>query len=204
MNKREVYIGSFNNGNKEILQKKAISYLKNNKGDKFYYLLPNGDLLKKYRRDFIKSVEGTFDMNLFTFDDVVNEIIESSFLKSIETPMKSLIIRNILKKLSLNGDLIYYKDFVNMKGFTKSCINIIREIKRSLITPESFLSQCPDLSYYKEIGLIYKEYEAVLKDKGLTDRESEYLDSINLLKNKADFLADLEFVIIDEFYEFSF
>lgn len=202
MNERKVYLGAFNNKNKEILQQKSLNYLKANKGDKFYYLLPNGDLLKKYRRNFIKAVEGTFEMNLFTFDDVVNEVIESSFLKTIDTPMKSLIIRNILVKLSSSGDLVYYKEFVNMKGFTESCISIIREIKRSLITPDTFLMKCPDLSFYKEMGLIYKEYEATLKDKSLSDRESDYLDSINIIKNKADFLTNIDYIIIDEFYDF--
>ena len=202
MNERKVYLGAFNNKNKKVLQQKSINYLKDIKGDKFYYLLPNGDLLKKYRREFIKAVEGTFEMNLFTFDDVVNEVIESSFLKTIDTPMKSLIIRNILEKLSKSGDLVYYKEFVNMKGFTESCINIIREVKRSLITPDTFLKKCPDLRFYKEMGLIYKEYEGVLVDKSLSDRESDYLDSINTIKSKEDFLTDLDYIIIDEFYDF--
>ena len=202
MAERKVYLGSFNNENKKILQEKAYSYLKENKGDKFYYILPNGDLLKKHRQEFLSNLEATFEMNLFTFDDVVNEIIESRYLKKIDFPIKSLIIRNILKKLSGEGNLVYYNEFVDMKGFAQSCIDIIREIKRSLVISDTYLDNCPNLSFYKEIGLIYKCYENVLIDKFFTDRESDYLCSIEILQNSNDYLINLDYVIIDEFYDF--
>lgn len=199
---KKIYLGSFNNDNKKLLQDKAMDYLKQGKGDKFYYILPNGSLLKKYRQSFINSLEGTFELNLFTFDDVVNEIIGSSHLKSINHPMKSLIIRNILNDLSKKGKLDYYKDFVGMKGFVESCINIILEIKRSLITPIMYLDKCPDKNFFKEMGLIFKEYENVLQEKALTDRESDYLNSISMLEERPEYMDNLEFIIIDEFYDF--
>ncbi|WFA09410.1 PD-(D/E)XK nuclease family protein [Tissierella sp. Yu-01] len=202
MAEKKVYLGSFNNHNKKILHEKMITYLKENKGEKFYYILPNGNLLKKYRRDFINEVEGTLDLNLFTFDDIVNNIIKGYSYKSIDDPLKGLIIRNILKNLSEKKEIEYYKDVTNMEGFVDSCINIIREIKRSLITPEIYLSKCPNDSYYKEIGVIYNEYERILLDKSLSDRENDYLNCINILSQNPDYLSDLEFIIIDEFYDF--
>lgn len=199
---KNIYVGPFNNDNKEKLKELAINHLKDNKGDKFYYILPNSQLLKKYRREFIKEVDCAFDLNLCTFDDIVNEIVKIDFQKTVNDSMKSLIIRKILKDL-VDKDLIsYYKDFIDMKGFIKSCIDIIREIKRSLLSPEEYLQRCPDNQVYREIGLIYKGYEIELESNKLTDRENDYLNCLKSLDENVQYLKNLDFIIIDEFYDF--
>ncbi len=198
---RKIYIGSFNNDNKEMLKKKAYSYLMENKGDRFYYILPNSILLKKYRREFIDKIGSVFDLNLYTFDDVVNEILEGNFKKTVNDPMKRLILRKVLKRLVQENQIEYYKDFIEMRGFIESCINIIREIKRSLITPEIYLKRSLEDSLFREIGIIYMEYERELERNSLTDRENDYLNCIGLLEDNS-YLDNLEYVIIDEFYDF--
>lgn len=202
MSKKTVYLGPFNNENKEKLKDKCITYLRDNKGSKFYYILPNGDLLKKYRKEFISEAGATFELNVFTFDDIVNNIIKNDAYKTIDEPLKKLVMRNTLKSLKDEGRLSYYNDLTNMEGFIEVSIDIIREIKRSLITPEEYIDRCPNRPYYKEIGLIYKEYEEALVDRDLSDRENDYLNSIKKLKDNSEYLTDIDFIVIDEFFDF--
>ena len=115
MKDRIVYLGAFNNNKQKELINKAIEYLKNNKGNEFYYLLPNGELLKKYRQDFIDKVNSTFEINLFTFDDIVNRILENDLSQKIDNPTKNLIIRESLKSLQSQGKLRYYKNLFKWK-----------------------------------------------------------------------------------------
>lgn len=201
MRDRVVYLGPANNRKQGELIDKAIEYLEENKGDKFYYLLPNEKLLKKYRWEFIDRLGSAFEINLFTFDDIVNKILENIPIKKIDNPMKNIIMKQVLEKLKSEERIIYYRDFVHMEGFIFSVNDIIGEIKRSLINPEEYLKKCPDMPNYREIGIIYREYEDFLNRYNLYDREGEYFKSIELLRD-SEVLEDIDFIIIDEFYDF--
>ena len=202
MVERIVYFGPFNNNKKDELIQKSIEYLKLNKGDKFYYLLPNGELLKYYRKKLIKSVENTFEVNVFTFDDIVNTVVEKFDAEEIGNPMKNAILRDCLTTLSNKDDLDYYKDSIGMNGFIKTCNSIIGEIKRSLVSPMKYMENSTNNSSFKEIGKIYEEYENNLKNLNLSDREGDYIKCIEELNKDNSFFKDLDFIIIDEFYDF--
>lgn len=201
MVKRKVYIGSFNNNKKKELIDSSIENLKKNKGNEFYYILPNGELLRQYRKHFIDRVEQTFEINLFTFDDIVNQVLEDDFIHVIDNPTKNLILREVLSSLSEEGVLGYYKDFIDMPGFINSLNDIIGDIKRSLVYPDEYMIKCPKKPSYQEMGLIYLRYEKVLSDLNVSDREGSYFKSVDLLKTK-NFLSDVKTIIIDEFYDF--
>ena len=201
MVKRKVYLGNFNNKKKEELINTSIDKLNNNRGNEFYYILPNGELLRQYRQYFIDKVEQVFEINLFTFDDIVNRILEDDFTQIIDNPTKNLILKEVLEHLSVAGKLSYYKDFIEMPGFINSINDIVGDIKRSLIYPDEYLDRCPIKSFYLEMGLIYSEYEKALSELKISDREGSYFKSVDLLKTK-NFLSDVKTIIIDEFYDF--
>ena len=163
MVERVVYFGPFNNSKKQELIHKSLEYLKSNKGNNFYYLLPNGELLKQYRRKFIEAAENTFELNVFTFDDIVENLMDHVSLEKISNPLKNAIIRDCLIKLNLKHKLDYYKNSVDMGGFIKICNSIIGEIKRSLITPIEYMNTCGNNPEFIEMGMIYSEYEKVLE-----------------------------------------
>lgn len=202
MANRIVYYGPFNNGKKDDLFHKALESLKNGEEDRFYYLLPNGELLKNYRKKFIDKVEKTFEINLFTFDNVVKNILKDEFYLTINSAMKDLIIKEVMDKLNKEGKILYYKDFISMDGFIGSLSNIIGEIKRSLIYPKDYLMNCSSSPLFTEVGLIYNEYEETLKKLNLIDREGEYFKGIEGLKDNKDYFKGLDYIIIDEFYDF--
>lgn len=202
MSKRKVYLGPYNNHIKERLHDLTLEYLNSNKGDRFFYLLPNRELLNHYRNEFIDKLDATFDLNFITFDDIVTKIMDNKVTNIANDPIKRIIMRKVLKDLNHRSMLRYYKDFTEYNGFVESCIYIIGSIKRSLITPKEYLSNCGNSPHYREIGLIYEEYERSLKEKEFFDKDSLYLESIDLLKSNKGFLDSLDFIIIDEFYDF--
>ena len=202
MKNRKVYLGPPNNHIKDHLEKMSLEYLKDNKGHSFYYLLPNRELLSHYRNNVIVQLGATFELNYFTFDDIVARITENQLLKIADDTSKSIVMRKVLKSLREESKLSYYKDFTRHNGFVESCIYIIGRIKRSLITPEDYLQTCASSPYYREIGLIYEAYEVQLKKIGFQDKDNQYSESIHLLKKEKSFLQALDFIIIDEFYDF--
>lgn len=199
---RIVYLGPYNNTKKDELLNKATEYLRENKGSKFYYILPNGNLLTKYRNYMIEKVGQTFDINLFTFDDIVDRLIERKFYTYIDQKTKETLIFHILKELKEEGKLKYYKSIWDKKGFIKILSQIIGETKRSLITPKEYLSRCPNSPFYEEIGLVYSIYQKCLDEYKLIDREESFLKSIVLLREDNSFFKGLDFIIIDEFFDF--
>ena len=199
---RIVYLGPYNNNKKEELFQKAIDYLKENKGDKFYYILPNGKLLNKYRKAMVKEAEGTFNINLFTFDDIADRLLEKDLYAYIDENMKEALLIYILSQLVEGKKLKYYKKISAKEGFIKILSNIIGEIKRSLISPETYLSKCPDHPFYKEIGIIYEEYENWLEEYNFIDREGSFFKSLEILKEDNSFFDGLDFILIDEFFDF--
>ena len=46
--KRKVYLGDFNNHKKRQLIDFSLEKLREGKGDEFYYILPNGELIRHY------------------------------------------------------------------------------------------------------------------------------------------------------------
>lgn len=202
MAERVVYLGPFNNEKKEDLTNKSIERLKKGEGNKFYYLLPNGELLTEYRRKFINQVEKSFEINLFTFDNIVKDILNNQVYLTINDATKDIIIKESIRNLDSLGKIIYYKDFISMEGFIESLNGIIGEIKRSLVYPDEYLKNSPSTPYYREIGEIYKEYESYLERFDLIDREGSYFKAIEILRNSTSYFKDLDFIIIDEFYDF--
>ncbi|MCF6466795.1 PD-(D/E)XK nuclease family protein [Clostridium sp. Cult2] len=202
MTERLVYLGPYNNSRTNDLFNKGIDYLEQNIGNRFYYILPNGNLLERYREKMIKTVKGTFDINLFTFDDIVDRLLENNLNTYIDGEMKEALISKILRELNENNKLKYYKNISNKKGFVKSLVRIIGEIKRSLITAEEYLARCPKEPFYSEIGLIYEEYENQLNNYSLIDREESFFKSLALLKEDNSFFDGLDFIIIDGFFDF--
>ena len=188
---KKIYFGDFNNYKSEELKSKMIDDLRENRGDDFICIFPNGELLKRYRREFIDILGSTFFINLYTFDDIVNISLEGSSEEVIDRPLQYLIIKDLIKELNLE----YFKDVKDKDGYYHWVIDIISHIKKSLISPSEYLSKCEDNKKFKEIGLIYGAYEEKLKRLKLIDRESSYLQATSNFPS-------FKYVIIDKFYDF--
>lgn len=199
---RVVYIGEFKNHKKEELIQKSIEKLKSNKGHKFYYILPNGDLLKSYRQRFVREANACFEINLFTFDDIVQTILKDSEYLLIDNIWKSFVIGQVLEDLLEEGKIPYYKNICKKQGFIESVNFIIGEVKRSLVSPEDFLEKSKGKSEFKQMGIIYESYEKYIEERSLVDREGSYIKALELLKLPDNNFSDIDFIVVDEFYDF--
>jgi len=133
---RVVYIGPYNSSRSKEFFNKSLEYLKENKGNRFYYILPNGKLLVKYRKKFIEEVKQTFEINLFTFDNIVDKLLKDRFYTSIDDEMKEALVARAIIELNHKGNLSYYEVVSTKRGFASAVSSIIGQIKRSLISPE--------------------------------------------------------------------
>ena len=202
MASRIVFYGSINNAKREELIKQAREYLIANKGDKFYYILPNGKLIQHYRKKLLEGIKGAFDLNVFTFDDVVKSLLKGESYTPIDSETKEAVISMIMDELCNDGLIKYYRDLVPMEGFVKGVSGIIGEIRRSLITAERFNEEIPDSPFFKEIGLVYEKYETFLRKNNLMDKEEYFFRAIELLKGNNNLFDGIDFIIIDEFFDF--
>ena len=202
MANRIVFYGPVNNNKRNDLLKLSIDYVKKHKANNFFYILPNRKLLEKCKKVLLKDRMGAFDLNVFTFDDIVKGLLEEKLYTNIDLEIKEIILQKTLKGLYEKGEIKYYKNMIDKDGFIEDVSYIIGEIKRSLLTPEEFNKNTPDISFYKEIGLIYNEYEKFLNDNNLLDTEESFLKSLNVLKDNTDYFKNIDFIIIDEFFDF--
>lgn len=195
---KRVYYGPFNNSKSEEFYNTVLGKIKNGKEENFYYILPNGKLLTTYREKIIDSLGGFLNLNLFTFDDVVKEILKDENHIEIDENTKKIILTKIVRESKLD----HLDKVSDLSGFIKTLGNIIGEIKRSIVIPEDFIKLSPKNILYKEIGSIYMEYEKYLKDRRLVDREGQYILAVEKLKEDVSFLSNIEEIIIDQFYNF--
>jgi ATP-dependent helicase/DNAse subunit B len=202
MGQRIVYFGPINNDFKKDLLDKSVEYLKKNEGNKFYYILPTGNLLTKYRHMLLKDLKGVLDINVITFDDITEMLLSKELYIHIDDAAKETIISRIVRELSNKGEIAYYNGLVNSEGFIGSVSYIIGELKRSLVLPDHFSSRAPKTPRFLEIGEIYKEYQSFLDSKGLVDKEEYFIKSLERLNQDVNFFNDLDFVVIDEFFDF--
>lgn len=202
MGQRIIYFGPLNNNYKKTFIDKGKEYLKENKGDKFYYILPTGNLLTRYRSMLLEDLKGVFDINVITFDDIVEKLLSKELYIHIDDATKETIIGKIVKELSEQGNIDYYKGLIESEGFINSLSYIIGELKRSLILPKDFYDNIPRTPRFIEIAQIYEKYQLFLDTKGLVDKEEYFIKSLEKLQTTEDLFSELDFVIIDEFFDF--
>ncbi|RKD31187.1 PD-(D/E)XK nuclease family protein [Thermohalobacter berrensis] len=202
MNKGIIYYGPINNDNKEKFIKKAKEYLKENRGDKFFYILPSGNLLTRYRERLMEGLIGVLDINVITFDDIVNRLLDSDFYTKIDESTKETIISKIINDLDNRGNISYYKNLIDKEGFISSLSYIISKNKMSLVEPKTFNLEIPNEKRFKEIGLIYEMYQEFINENKLLDNEETFIKAIENFNEKKDIFSQLDFIIIDEFFDF--
>ncbi len=73
----------------------------------------------------VEKVGQTFDINLFTFDDIVDKLLENKFYTYIDRETKEVLLSHILEELKEEGKLKYYGKMWDKKGFVKILSHII-------------------------------------------------------------------------------
>ncbi|MBS4539102.1 exodeoxyribonuclease V subunit gamma [Clostridium sp. D2Q-11] len=202
MGEKIVYFGDINNKYNETLIDKAKKYIRESNCEKFYYILPSGNLLNVYRKRLLEDTFGALNLNVITFDDVVNKFVNQSLYTKIDDGIKETIISNIVSSLYEDGKINYYKKQVENHAFIQSLVYIIGEIKRSLVTVDDIKNGIKEDMKYTEVWNIYEKYQDFLKENSLLDNEEVYMMASNNLENSLEIFKELDSVIIDEFFDF--
>ena len=202
MRDRIVYYGPMNNEKRRDFIDRCKSYIQKSEGKKFWYILPTRSLLTKYRKILLEDVKGVFDINVITFDDITRKLLRDELYTKIDLETKEEIISLLLEKMYKDGQIVYYRNFIHSEGFITSVRHIIGEIKRSFISPQKFIDSIPTEPFYMEIGLLYEKYQEFLNKNNLMDKEEEFFRAVKLLKQEKKYFEHLDFVVIDEFFDF--
>ncbi|MGO1370664.1 MAG: PD-(D/E)XK nuclease family protein [Senegalia sp. (in: firmicutes)] len=202
MNDKIVYFGDINNKYKDELIKISKTYIEDNECEKLYYILPSRNLLIKYRKELLKDSKGAFNLNVITFDDIVDKLINKSNYIEIGDIEKQIILSNLLKKLDDKDMIKFYKSNIKSDNFIDNLIYIIGEMKRNFVNYKDIKIKKDDHKKFKEIFYIYKEYQIFLEENNLLDKEEIFLKALVNFNENKDIFKDLQTVIIDEFFDF--
>lgn len=137
-----------------------------------------------------------------TFDVFVEKAIryKVSHLSQIEDFKKNLLIYYIAEKLKSNGKLNFFKQIRD--GYVASISELIGELKRQDISCADFLKILPDTPKNRDIYLIYKNYQKLLKQNNLYDKEDRYL-FLKYHIPKSKYISKYNKIIFRNFYGFT-
>lgn len=143
----------------------------------------------------IGSVPITFDV--FVENIIKNKILHFSLIGDFR---KDLLIYYITEKLKSKKKLTFFKKI--KKGYVVRIGELIGELKRQDISFKDLTMLLPDTPKNRDIILIYRYYQKLLKENNLYDKEDRYLFLRNyILKN--EYISNYNKIIFSNFYGFT-
>ncbi|HEY5885786.1 MAG TPA: PD-(D/E)XK nuclease family protein [Pyrinomonadaceae bacterium] len=145
-----------------------------------------------------------------------------------ELPLKRGLISQILRQLASTGQLTAIKPLANREGCVNSVATLIGEIERAAKTPEEFAqivstrvadlgdapknrtTPHPQISFDKDVALIYSTYSAILAQNNFTEADADQLRALAVLQGQLDghavrlpWLDKVELLVLDGFFDFT-
>ena len=162
------------------------------------YILPNASLLDEKTLQIADEKEVALGGTILSFDHLVTEVLESR-LNVIDWEQKGVLMKRGFDSLLKRGDLEYYGHMAEKSGFFTQLNMVITEFKRNLLSYDELLLM--EDRRFREVGLLFSEYERLLEESGLYDREDEYIECIKRLSDQS-MQFHFNAVVISEFIEF--
>ena len=146
-----------------------------------------------------------------------------------ELPLKRGLISQILRQLASTGRLTAIKPLATREGCVNTVATLIGEIERAAKTPENFAqivatrvaelgdsasndrnAPHPQISFDKDISLIYSTYAAVLAQNNFTEADADQLRALAVLQGQLDgcpvglpWLEKVDLLVLDGFFDFT-
>lgn len=201
---RKVYMEKLFSKRREKLIDMCIELQK--QGEKFLYIMPSSAAIRQVRSKLIDANGGFLGSQVIVFDDLEMNIVkeEISESKIIFEPVGRLIVSEICNKLKEDGKLNYYKKLYNKKGFHSEILVLIRSLKRSCIDEDTFAAVKENIGdevlkdKMEDLLLIYKQYNFMLRENGIYDRNDIPVKALELIQSFSD-LNKFHSIIIDGF-----
>lgn len=146
---------------------------------------------------------------VMTFARFAEEIVSRGprMVRSLSGLMKRRMIARIVQQLHSRGELKHFGSIAHTPGLLDLVSEVITELKRLEIWPEHWESAFGDRGMRpkdRELWLIYREYQAQLKQHGLYDAEGRFWQAREYLQGGPQAPFDhLELVVLDGFADFT-
>jgi len=146
-----------------------------------------------------------------------------------ELPLQRSLISQILARLKAQGELKAIAPLAGREGCVNTIATLIGEIERAAKSPaevaEIIATRIQDRAprtsatnadlhlqsdFDREIALIYSTYSELLNRHGLTEQDADQLRALSILNGNLDgqavsipWLADVQFLVLDGFFDFT-
>ncbi len=148
-----------------------------------------------------------------------------------ELPLKRGLISQILRQLAATGQLTAIRPLANREGCVNTVATLIGEIERAARTPEDFADIVekriqdlgdsaptartaqrlhPQISFDKDVALIYSTYAEILRQNNFTEADADQLRALAVLKGQLagqamhlPWLENVELLVLDGFFDFT-
>lgn len=146
-----------------------------------------------------------------------------------ELPLKRGLISQILRQLASTGQLTAIKPLANREGCVNTVATLIGEIQRAAKTPQAFseivakrveelgdaapndrMTPHPQISFDKDVSLIYSTYSSILAQNNFTEADADQLRALEVLQGQLDggpvslpWLEKVDLLVLDGFFDFT-
>ena len=146
-----------------------------------------------------------------------------------ELPLKRGLISQILRQLASTGQLTAIKPLANREGCVNTVATLIGEIERAAKTPQEFseivtrrveelgdaapkdrTTPHPQISFDKDVSLIYSTYASILAQNNYTEADADQLRALAVLQGQLDgspvslpWLDQVDLLVLDGFFDFT-
>ncbi len=112
------------------------------------------------------------------------------------------ILHVIMQQLLRAQQLQVFDSIALTPGFLRVVADFIYELKQNLVYPDTFQQQAISQKD-KELALIYAEYQALLQQNYLVDREGEGWLALNAVQQNDVLAADVDLLLVDGYDQFT-
>lgn len=162
--------------------------------DEFLLLLPTGRLLHSSRQRLI--VRATRQLNLFTFDDIVEKTLARENLLAVTGIARRQLIKYAFAKAAADGKLNKLSPHAKSWGVAASLEHALVELRRRKVSPPA---RCTELT--RDVLIVAEYYCRLLAEKNGADIEERYARATDLLPG-AKWLRPVQQVHVAWFFDF--
>lgn len=189
-------------GKTEAAQRRLLELKRANPLAKAWVLLSTDRQIVDFRRRLAAAGANVlFNIEFFTFYPLYNRLLllGGSPQRCLDDTARYGLLREIMRDLPLD----IYRGIALKPGFLRIVAALIYELKQNLITPEAFALAAGNAKE-SELALIYAQYQTVLREHRLVDREGEGWLALDVLGNNRHLAADVQLLIVDGYDQFNY
>ncbi len=170
-----------------------------------FFILPSREHADRIQNLVLKKeVSGLFNAHILTINDFASKLIGASAGLAPTDAVRRKLLQEILENKALKFQA--FDQMRDFKGFHQLLADTIKEFKSNLLSIAEFETLAQSLlkdpvfrSKFRDFSMVFKSYEAALKERGLSESED---DIAHLLEENED-EGPLDLVIFDGFYHFT-